>query len=167
MKEETKNKIIKRIKDRHFRTTGIGHDGDCGIYHLGICTCGLFHDLLYFAGNEDIIRDLYPKYDEQIEKQYYTEYVLELMNFDELWQICGKCNGKGCEKCKEKGIILVPSFHKIKYKNCPSCEEGKMKRDANFSQKEKYGKIEAECFEKCDKCGFIIKKEIGKNKNGN
>jgi len=73
-------KYIQYIKDAHERTVIAGqkvcHDGDCGIYKLNIpvCTCGLLHKLLPFAVShyEEAI-ELYPQYEEDLEKQEIWE----------------------------------------------------------------------------------------------
>lgn len=44
----------------------ICHDGDCDIYHVGICTCGLIHTCL--PRDTDSILKIYPKYQEDLNK---------------------------------------------------------------------------------------------------
>jgi len=73
-------KYIKHIKDCHERTVIAGkmvcHDGDCGIYgcNVPVCTCGLLHKIKPFAASypEEAMK-LYPKYEEDLEKQSVWE----------------------------------------------------------------------------------------------
>ena len=66
---------IERIKDRYRRKViahpegTICHDGDCRKWDIGICTCGLLHDLISIIGDEDKIDELYPEFWKEQEKQ--------------------------------------------------------------------------------------------------
>lgn len=60
------------IKGRYFRKTiavpkgSIVHDGDCQVFRVHICTCGLLHTLMPYP--EDAKR-LYPKYWDEVARQ--------------------------------------------------------------------------------------------------
>ena len=52
--------------------TKIVHDGDCDIFRVKICTCGLLHML---RGDEESSK-IYPKYDEEIgEHERRLDYI--------------------------------------------------------------------------------------------
>ena len=73
------NEAVKeRIKKRYGRTTANGskeirHHGDCQIFAVrsrSVCTCGLIHDLLPYAGNEQLVLDLYPEFSNDVQKHF-------------------------------------------------------------------------------------------------
>jgi len=64
---------IQKLRERYFRKTqahpngSIVHHGDCEIFRIKICTCGLLHDL---ASIDPADRGLvYPKYLEELSEQ--------------------------------------------------------------------------------------------------
>lgn len=101
-----KERIIKRYKREVMAHPdgAIVHHGDCDIYHdVGICTCGLHHDLLPM--DEDDIKELYPKLYEEMANTTITEIVMREFHDKLLFQKCHNCSGTGCTKCNEVGMV--------------------------------------------------------------
>lgn len=68
------------IAKRYFRPViahpegAVVHHGDCNIFELGICTCGLLHDLQFYAGCG--VEEMYPEYGAEVHRQ---EQALEIL----------------------------------------------------------------------------------------
>ena len=64
------------------------HMGDCNLYntHLGVCTCGLHHWL--WQGGEEVRRELYPKFMDEIREvcnKGFVEYLLQEFELGNLY----------------------------------------------------------------------------------
>lgn len=78
------DRIKKEVERRYKRKViahpkgAVVHDGDCEIYRIGICTCGLIHMLLILDTEQE--KKIYPKFME--------DYVDHMNNIDDLqeWQ---------------------------------------------------------------------------------
>ena len=71
----TKEKMIDDIYNRYKRKViaypdpVVTHFGDCDIYAVGICTCGLLSDLGYLHSFEKVdLKKIYPDYDRDYKK---------------------------------------------------------------------------------------------------
>lgn len=105
-------KLIERLRYRYFRKTiahpegAYVHHGDCqlGSCDLNICTCGLHHDLLVM--NDDDIKAIYPQFYEEWENHSGGAIACLLGTFErgELYEVCDKCSGEGCEHCCQTGF---------------------------------------------------------------
>lgn len=83
----TKNQMINHIKERYKRKFSrptkkgyeniITHFGDCKIYSLGICNCGLITDLQWYQ-----LQHLYKNYYQDKDKEYQVEEALSKINFN-------------------------------------------------------------------------------------
>ena len=72
-------KTIEKLKKRYSHDNKtIGHHGDCGFYSIvGICDCGLFHDLIYIG--YEVPKELYPNFDKDMEKERELKYKYEMI----------------------------------------------------------------------------------------
>ncbi len=64
-----KENKLKPLRKYHRETIGcpegsVVHDGDCYVFDVGVCTCGLLHILLRSSME---VQDMFPKYMEQLE----------------------------------------------------------------------------------------------------
>lgn len=76
---------IEKIKERYGRKNGlITHYGDCSFYdaYLKVCTCGL-HDYLQPLRHDEI-KELYPKYEDEIIYRWYISSIIGSLELDDL-----------------------------------------------------------------------------------
>jgi hypothetical protein len=94
-KEEIVRKQVGKIRRRFYRRTirfpdgSVVHHGDCEIYNVDICTCGLLHDLRILFEHDNELREVYDL------KVYWEEQVLHDRALEEVCDIMeGRKNGK-------------------------------------------------------------------------
>lgn len=115
--QQTKSELILR----YFRKViahpdgAIVHHADCHIYScIGICTCGLHHDLMPL--DEDTVIKLYPKVKDEVTREGLIDSLLRHHEEGKLYEVCSECNGTGWKKKESFWGMLSLSPAK-----CPIC----------------------------------------------